>query len=74
MVKKGKDFNGYNFDDIQTRKRMKFIVITGGDLDLNGAYAFKSRRDLEEYLYRNICRREVQAVFKVSPVPLREGY
>lgn len=53
---------------------MKFIVITGGDLDLNGAYAFKSRRDLEEYLYRNICRREVQAVFKVSPVPLRKGY
>lgn len=74
MPKNTKDFNGYDFHDVQTRKRMKYIVITDGDLDLNGAYAFKSRHDLNEYLYGNHYHRDVQAVFRVSPMILRSGY
>lgn len=74
MPKNAKEFNGYRFDDPQTRKLMKYIVITEGDLDLNGACAFKSRHDLNEYLYGDHRHRGVQAVFRVSPMILRSGY
>lgn len=43
------DFNGYDFDNPKTRKRMKYIIIKEGDLDLNGAYAFKSEKEVAEY-------------------------
>ena len=74
MPKNAKEFNGYHFDDPQTRKLMKYIVITDGDLDLNGAYAFKSRHDLNKYLYGASYPRELLAVFRVFPVTLRKGY
>lgn len=60
-----KEFNGYSFRDKNTRKRMKYVVISGGDLDINNAYAFKSKKDLNNYL-KNESYREVLAVFKVE--------
>lgn len=44
------EFNGYSFEDSETAKRMKYLVVFDGDLDLNGCYAFKSKKDLVFYL------------------------
>jgi hypothetical protein len=60
------DFNGYNFDDRKTRKEMRYVMITSGDLDLNNAYAFKSKKALNEHLKEEF--RDVLAVFKVEDV------
>lgn len=66
MTRKQKsDFNGFDFDEQTTAKRMKYLVVTDGDLDLNGAYAFKNKRDLVKYL-RTLPVRDVQAVFRVT--------
>lgn len=63
-------YNGYSFDDANTRKKMKYIIVLKGDLDLNGCYAFKSLRELREYLKDS--HREVQAVFKIQDITLKE--
>lgn len=60
-----KDFNGWNFDDPKARCRMKYIVVMAGDLDLNNAYAFTSKRALGKYLREEDCR-ETYAVFSVA--------
>jgi len=60
------EFNGYSFNKAIMRKRMKYIVITDGDLDINGAYAFKTARELKEYLKESY--KKVEAVFKVKDV------
>lgn len=66
---KKKDFNGYSFDDDKTRKCMKYVVINGGSLDLNGAYAFQSHKDLKKYLKEGThSYRGLQAIFKVKDV------
>ncbi len=61
------EFNGFNFDDEATRKKMKYVVIRGGDLDLNGAYSFTSHKELKNYL-KGYNHRETQAIFKVKDV------
>lgn len=61
------DFNGFDFDNPQARKRMRYLVVTDSYLDLNNAYAFKNRRELDAYL-REEHAREVRAVFKVTPM------
>lgn len=61
-----KEFNGFNFDEIEDRKRMKYVVIIEGDLDSNGAIAFKSKKELSEYLKSDWIVRDVMAVFKVE--------
>ena len=60
------EFNGYSFRDKKMRKEMKFLVILDGDLDVNNAYAFKSKRALQEYVKdkREISR--VLAVFEIK--------
>ena len=64
---KEKEFNGYSFGDKKHRKHMKYVVITDGDLDLNNAYAFKSKRALTHYL-KNDSWKEVKAVFAVTDI------
>lgn len=59
-----KEFNGYYFDDKQMRQRMKYIVIYNGDLDLNGVYAFRTKKDLKEFLKTGW--KEVRAVFELG--------
>ena len=63
-----KDFNGYDFDDAKMRKRMKFVVISKGDLDINNAYAFKSEVALKGYLKDNSDWRKPEAIFKIEDV------
>lgn len=63
-----KDFNGYSFDDPKMRKRMKFIVVTRGDLDLNGCYAFSSKIELKKYLKSVHRYKEVEAVFEIKDI------
>ena len=65
-MKKKQDLNGYNFKDYDTRKRMKYLVIRQGDLDLNNAYAFFSRKDLD--LYVKDSSRDIYAVFKIKDI------
>lgn len=65
---KGEEFNGYSFDDKNTRKRMKYLVVKNGDLDLNGAYGFKSKRELNEYLKSIYYVGEVLAVFEIKDI------
>lgn len=60
------EFNGYSFGEPGTRKYMKYLVITNGDLDLNGAYAFQTRKDLNDYLKSSY--KEVIAVFKIKDI------
>lgn len=59
-----KEFNGYEFNDKETRKKMKFIVVTRGDLDINNCYAFENRKELKSYLRKN--NSEVYAVFEIK--------
>ena len=60
------EWNGYSFDLHSFRKKMKYVVIFNGDLDLNGAYGFKSKKALKEYLKDS--HKEVQAVFSVTAI------
>lgn len=61
-----KEFKGYDFDDREMRPRMKYVIIRYGDLDINGAYAFRSKKDLREHLISPIM--EVQAIFEINDV------
>lgn len=61
-----KEFNGYAFDEPKIRKRMKYLVIRDGDLDINNAYSYKSKRDLEKDLKETY--RELLAVFEIQDI------
>lgn len=61
-----KEFNGYSFGDSKTRKKMRYIVVFDGDLDINGVYGFKSLKDLRKYLKERTDK--VKAVFKVEDI------
>lgn len=61
-----KEFNGYDFDNEKNRKRMKYLVVYRGDLDLNGAYAFSNRKELNRYLKDKW--KDVYAVFKIKDI------
>ncbi len=65
-MSKKKEFNGYSFGEKETRKRIKYIVVYNGDLDLNGVYSFSSLKDLKAYL--KDTRKTLEAVFKVKDV------
>lgn len=65
---KKQDFNGYSFDNAKMRKRMKYIVVTRGDLDLNGCYAFSSKRELNKYLKSEHRYKEIEAVFEIKDI------
>ena len=63
-------FNGYNFDKPSHRKKMKYLVVSDGDLDINNAYAYKSLTELRkslltEYKY---CNKKLLAIFKIEDV------
>jgi len=64
------EFNGYSFSDKEMRKRMKYIIINDGDLDINNAYAFKSMKDLKEYIKetKNRWIGKTLAVFEVKDI------
>ena len=59
------EFNGYSFDDPTMARRMKYLVVHDGDLDLNGCCAFPSKKELVAYMKNNY--KDV-AVFKVEYV------
>lgn len=40
----------YKFEDFEEAKKYKYVVITYGDLDLNGAFMLRSKKDLNAYL------------------------
>jgi len=64
-----KEYNGYSLSDKETRTRTKFLVVLRGDLDLNGAYGFKSKKELMAFLKEDrdgVDR--VEAVFKVEAI------
>ena len=65
-MKKKTEFNGYSFDNKEMRRKMKFIIISNGDLDLNNAYAFSSMRELKKYLKEYRSWREPKAVFAIK--------
>ena len=62
-----KEFNGWNFDHPVDRKRMKYLVVTAGNLDLNNAYGFVTKKALQKYLSDESFR-DTQAVFKIEDV------
>ena len=62
------EFNGFNFDDKQTRKKMKFIIVTRGDLDVNNAYAFKSKKELKEYCKSKYNQEKIYAIFEIKDI------
>lgn len=59
------EFNGYSFLDPKMAKRMRYIIVFDGDLDLNGVYGFENKRELKKYL-KESTRREIMAVFSVK--------
>jgi hypothetical protein len=68
-IKEEQEFNGYDFSELKMRRKMKYVVITRGDLDINNAYAFKTKKELTEYL-KEAHSREVEAVFEVKDITL----
>ena len=68
------DFNGYSFANPEIRKRMKYIIIEEGDLDLNNAYAFKSKKDLKIHLKYEMkwYSEKVEAIFKIEDITSEE--
>jgi len=62
-----KEFNGFNFDKKETRKRMKYLVISEGDLDINNAYAFQNKRELNSYLKAKYNKKTL-AVFEIKDI------
>lgn len=63
---KKEDFNGYAFNDPKTRKHMKYLVVTDGDLDLNGVYAFMSKKAALEH-FKTYYRSPI-ALFKIEDI------
>ena len=63
-----KKFNGYDFDDVETSTRIKYLVVLEGDLDINGAYGFKSRKELMEFVRSEYDWKKIQAVFAVKAI------
>jgi hypothetical protein len=61
-----KEFNGYNFDDKEIQGRMKYLVITKGDLDINNAYGFETKEDLIAYLKEDYSYKAVLAIIKID--------
>ena len=59
------EFNGWAFNNQETRERMEYLVVMSGDLDLNNAYGFESEEDLNLYLQEE-CNERTLAVFKVK--------
>ena len=62
------EFNGYSFDNDKMRSRMRYLVVLKGDLDLNGVYAFKSKKDLAAFMQEDYNRERVQAVFMTKAI------
>lgn len=66
----GKEFNGYSFDEIKNRKKMKYILIRRGDLDINNAYAFTNKKDVIDFFNKEKERayKKPLAIFKVEDI------
>lgn len=66
-----KEYNGWSLREKAIRDRTKYLVVTTGDLDLNNAYGFKSKKELMEFLKDNrsgMGTNNVEAVFKVKAI------
>jgi hypothetical protein len=61
-----KEFNGYFFEEKEHRKQMKFVVVQRGDLDVNNAYGFRTKKDLNKFLKETY--RDIEAVFEVKDI------
>lgn len=63
------DFNCIQFNRPDNRKRMRYLIVHDGDLDLNGVIAFKSKAELRRYLKQEKHgHRNTQAVFKIEDI------
>lgn len=60
-------FDGFDFDDLYSRKRMKYLIITSCSDGLNRSYGFKNKRDLIHYLKHDLYY-DLYAVFKVADI------
>jgi hypothetical protein len=67
-MKKVKEFNGFAFRELEQRKRMKYVIVTKGDLDINNAYSFESEKKLQTYLDGNLDKTDIQAIFAVEDI------
>lgn len=61
----------FKFDDYNEAKKYRFVVITHGDLDLNGAMMLRTWKDVVAYLKQNAelsqyRSNEVLQIFKAS--------
>jgi len=63
------EYNGCKFRDNSVRENTKYIVITDGDLDLNGAYGINSDIELESFVSeceKDGSKNRIQAIFKIE--------
>ena len=67
-TKKQEKFNGYSFSKPEMRKKMKYLAIFGGDMDLNNAYSFETKHDLNDWIkeQKEYGSREIEAIFKIQ--------
>ena len=63
-----KEYNGWSLHEKEIRSRTKYLVVMSGDLDLNNAYGFKSKKELKEFLKDDYGRDRIEAVFKVEAI------
>lgn len=63
------EYNGHGFKDGFVREKTKYIVVTDGDLDLNGAYGIESDIELQKFISESKewgTTHKIQAIFKVE--------
>lgn len=60
------EFNGYKFYDSDMVRRMKYIIVKNGQLDVNGCYAFANKKSLKYYLKDNTNSAGIQAIFEIK--------
>lgn len=59
--------NGYDFS-ARNQKRMRYMVVEHGDLDINNCYAYSNKREMEKAI-KSGDHPKIIAAFKVSPYP-----
>lgn len=64
------DFNGWDFDNSigNNRKKMKYVVVMAGDLDVTNAVGCTSLKDVQLTVDHYDDYRPIEAVFKVEDI------
>lgn len=58
----------FYFDSEQQRKKIRYLVVTDAYSDINRAYGFQSKEDLDSFMKGGRHPLQVRAVFKAEDI------